>query len=66
VVWFQLARTLPPIASSLSVMMIPVLGVFSGAWLLNETPHWQDYAAMLLILAAMSTVLLKPPKNARI
>ena len=60
VVWFQLARTLPPIASSLSVMMIPVLGVFSGAWLLGETPHWQDYAAMGLILAAMCTVLLKP------
>jgi drug/metabolite transporter (DMT)-like permease len=60
VVWFQLARTLPPIASSLSVMMIPVLGAFSGARLLNETPHWQDYAAMGLILAAMSTVLLKP------
>jgi drug/metabolite transporter (DMT)-like permease len=60
VVWFNLARTLPPVASSLSVMMIPVLGVFSGAWLLGETPHWQDYAAMLLILAAMSTVLLKP------
>jgi drug/metabolite transporter (DMT)-like permease len=60
VVWFTLARTLPPVASSLSVMMIPVLGVFSGAWLLGETPHWQDYAAMVLILAAMSTVLLKP------
>ena len=60
VVWFQLARTLPPIASSLSVMMIPVVGVFSGAWMLGETPHWQDYAAMMLILAAMSTVLLKP------
>jgi drug/metabolite transporter (DMT)-like permease len=60
VAWFSLARTLPPVASSLSVMMIPVLGVFSGAWLLSETPHWQDYAAMLLILAAMSTVLLKP------
>lgn len=59
-VWFRLARTLPPIASSLSVMMIPVLGVFSGAWLLKETPHWQDYAAMGLILVAMSTVLLKP------
>lgn len=60
VVWFRLARTLPPVASSLSVMMIPVLGVFSGAWMLGETPHWQDYAAMALILAAMSTVLLKP------
>ncbi|MGZ3236465.1 MAG: DMT family transporter [Burkholderiaceae bacterium] len=60
VVWFQLARTLPPVASGLSVMMIPVVGVFSAAWLLGETPHWQDYGAMLLILAAMSTVLLKP------
>jgi drug/metabolite transporter (DMT)-like permease len=60
VVWFRLARTLPPVASSLSVMMIPVIGVLSGAWLLRETPHWQDYAAMGLILAAMSTVLLKP------
>lgn len=60
VVWFKLARTLPPVASSLSVMMIPVLGVFSGAWMLGETPHWQDYVAMLLILMAMSTVLLKP------
>ncbi len=60
VVWFQLARTLPPIASSLSVMMIPIVGVFSGALMLGETPHWQDYAAIVLILAAMSTVLLKP------
>lgn len=60
VAWFTLARKLPPLASSLSVMMIPVLGVFSGAWVLDETPHWQDYAAMLLILAAMGTVLLKP------
>jgi drug/metabolite transporter (DMT)-like permease len=64
VVWFQLARTLPPVASSLSVMMIPVVGVFSGAWMLGETPHWQDYAAMGLILAAMSTVLLKPRASA--
>ncbi len=60
VVWFSLARRLPPVASSLSVMLIPVVGVFSGAWLLHETLHWQDYTAMGLILAAMSTVLLKP------
>jgi drug/metabolite transporter (DMT)-like permease len=70
VVWFHLARTLPPIASSLSVMMIPVVGVFSGAWMLGETPHWQDSAAMVLILAAMSTVFFKPrsdvPGNNRV
>jgi drug/metabolite transporter (DMT)-like permease len=60
VVWFRLARILPPVASSLSVMLIPVVGVFSGAWILGETPHWQDYAAIVLILGSMSTVLLKP------
>ncbi len=30
-VWITLARNLPPVASTLSVMMIPVVGVFSGA-----------------------------------
>ena len=34
--WLVLARDLPPAASTLSVMLIPVLGTFSGAWLLNE------------------------------
>jgi drug/metabolite transporter (DMT)-like permease len=59
-IWFMLARRLPPVASGLSVMMIPVIGVFSGMALLGEQPRWQDFAAMLLILAAMSTILLKP------
>jgi drug/metabolite transporter (DMT)-like permease len=64
VAWYALARKLPPVASGLSVMMIPVVGVFSAAWMLHETPHWQDYGAMVLILAAMSTVLLKPSQPA--
>jgi drug/metabolite transporter (DMT)-like permease len=58
VVWSMLARNLPPAASGLSVMMIPVLGVFSGMLILGETPHWQDYAALVLILVSLSTVLL--------
>lgn len=62
VVWFRLARILPPVASGLSVMMIPVVGVFSGAWMLGETPHWQDYCAMALILVSLGTVLIKPGK----
>jgi drug/metabolite transporter (DMT)-like permease len=58
VAWSYLARKLPPVASSLSVMMIPVLGVFSSVWLLGESPFWQDYVALLLILLAMAVVLL--------
>jgi len=57
-IWLTLARNLPPIASSLSVMMIPVLGTVSGALWLHEQLHWQDGAAMLLMLAAIGSVLV--------
>lgn len=56
--WFYLARTMPPVASSISVMLIPVLGTFSGAWFLGEALHWQDFAAMGLMAAAIAAVLL--------
>jgi drug/metabolite transporter (DMT)-like permease len=55
--WLVLARSLPPIASTLSVMLIPVLGTVSGAWWLSEQLHWQDGAAMLLMLVAIASVL---------
>ena len=57
VAWFYLARTLPPIASTLSVMLIPVIGVFSGAWWLGEVLHWQDWTAVVLMMLAIATVL---------
>lgn len=57
--WFYLARTLPPVASSISVMLIPVLGVFSGAVLLGETVHASDWAAVALIVLAIALVLLR-------
>ena len=57
VAWFFLARTLPPVASTLSVMMIPVIGVFSGALWLGEVLHWQDWTAVGLMAVAIGTVL---------
>jgi drug/metabolite transporter (DMT)-like permease len=55
--WFYLARSLPPVASTLSVMLIPVLGVFSGALWLGEVLHWQDWAAVGLMLLSIAAVL---------
>ena len=57
-VWLTLARTLPPIASTLSVMMIPILGVFSGALGLGEQLHWQDWTAVGLMVVSMVSVLV--------
>ena len=55
--WFYLARGLPPVASTLSVMLIPVLGVFSGALWLGETVYWQDWTAVVLMMVAIASVL---------
>ncbi len=55
--WFFLARNLPPVASTLSVMLIPVLGVFSGALWLGEVLHWQDWAAVVLMVLSIAAVL---------
>lgn len=59
--WFYLARGLPPVASTLSVMFIPVLGVFSGALWLGEVLHWQDWAAVVLMVVAIASVLWPAP-----
>lgn len=56
-VWLILARKLPPVASSMSVMMIPVLGTLSGAWFLGERLHWQDGAAIVLVLLAIGLIM---------
>ena len=63
--WFYLARSLPPTASTLSVMLIPVLGVFSGALWLGEILHWQDWAAVALMVVAIGSVLWPAPAAAQ-
>ncbi|MDO8458374.1 MAG: DMT family transporter [Burkholderiaceae bacterium] len=63
--WFYLARTLPPVASTLSVMFIPILGVFVGAYWLGEVLHWQDWAAVALMVVAIGSVLAPTRTPAR-
>lgn len=58
--WIKIATTVPVGVSSLSTLMIPVVGVFSGMLVLAERPHWQDYAALGLVLLALATVMLPP------
>ena len=59
--WLVLARSLPPVASTMSVMLIPVLGTVSGAWWLKEQLHWQDGAAIALMLIAIAAIMWPGP-----
>lgn len=56
--WNKLVQMVPASVSSLGSLIIPVVGVFSGMLVLGEQPHWQDFLALALVLAAIATVLL--------
>lgn len=62
--WNKLVQMVPAAVSSLGSLIIPVVGVFSGMVFLNEAPHWQDFVALALVLAAIATVLLPPRLSA--
>ncbi len=58
--WYKIVTAVPVGVSSLSSLMTPVVGVFSGMLVLAERPHWQDFAALVLVLLALATVMLPP------
>jgi drug/metabolite transporter (DMT)-like permease len=58
--WFTLARTLPAAISSMSSLPVPVVGVFAGMLLLGERPGPSEWAALVLVIAAMVAVLWSP------
>jgi drug/metabolite transporter (DMT)-like permease len=55
--WTKIAIQASVGVSSLSIMMIPVVGVFSSVLVLGEAPSWSDYAALILVVGALATVL---------
>jgi drug/metabolite transporter (DMT)-like permease len=63
--WFRILDMVPAAVASLSTLMIPVVGVFSGMVVLGEIPGWSDVAALLLVMAALATVLIVTPAQER-
>ena len=61
VVWFNLARTLPPTASAFSIMAVPIVGTVSAIAIVGEVPRWQDWAAALFVILAIASALLGRP-----
>jgi drug/metabolite transporter (DMT)-like permease len=61
VVWFDLARTLPPTASAFSIMAVPVVGTVSAIAIVGEVPRWQDWVAALFVILAIASALLRRP-----
>jgi len=61
--WIKIATHAPVTVSSLSTLMIPIVGVFSGMLFLGERPQWSDFAALGLVVAALSIVFIPPRRR---
>jgi drug/metabolite transporter (DMT)-like permease len=62
--WIKIATSVPVSVFSISMLLIPVVGVLSGMLFLGERPSAPEYAALALVLAALLTVL-RPARVAR-
>lgn len=63
-IWFGMARNLPPATSAMSVMAIPLVGTLSATLIVGEVPHWQDWLAMGFVMVAIASVLLPSRQRA--
>ncbi len=61
--WFTLVRTLPVAVSSLSTLLVPVVGVLAGMVFLGERPGAPEFIALALVLASLFTVLFQPQEK---
>ena len=55
--WIKIATQVPVTVFSISMLIIPVVGVLSGMLFLGERPAWTEYAALVLIVCALATVI---------
>jgi drug/metabolite transporter (DMT)-like permease len=62
--WIKLATSVSVSVFSLSMLVIPVVGVFSGVLFLHEHPTWTECLALLLVLGSLASVL-SPGRAAR-
>jgi drug/metabolite transporter (DMT)-like permease len=62
--WIKIATSVPVGVFSLSMLVIPVVGVISGMLFLGERPSWAEYVALVLVLASLFTVVL-PARQSR-
>ena len=58
--WIKLATSVSVSVFSLSMLIIPVIGVLSGAVFLGERPSWAEITALACVLGALATVIRRP------
>ena len=58
VIWFGMARSLPPQASTFAIMAVPLVGTLSATFIVGEAPRGLDFVAAGFIMLAIASALL--------
>ena len=58
--YFSVVRIFPAAIASIGTLAVPIVGVFSSAWLLGEQVGWPEIVALVLIVLALLVVLVLP------
>jgi drug/metabolite transporter (DMT)-like permease len=58
VIWFGMARSLPPQASTFAIMAVPLVGTLSATFIVGETPRTLDFVAAGFIMLAIASALV--------
>jgi drug/metabolite transporter (DMT)-like permease len=56
--WFRIVKEVPVSVSTVSIMLVPILGVYSGNLILDEPISWREIGGLLLVCSALALVLL--------
>ncbi|MDZ7697679.1 MAG: EamA family transporter [Deltaproteobacteria bacterium] len=58
--YYKVVSIFPVSFAAIGTLAIPVVGILTSAWFLNESLEWNEIMAMLLIMGALSLVLIHP------
>lgn len=57
--WFRIVEIFPAMVAAIGALVIPVIGVLSGALVLGEPLTWREGTALLLVLGAVALVVFR-------
>lgn len=63
--YLRSVRTFPASLAAISTLGVPIVGTYSSALLLDEPVGLQEFGALVLVCAALATVLVIPALKAR-
>jgi drug/metabolite transporter (DMT)-like permease len=64
--WFRVVSAFPATVSGIGAMAVPVVGVLSSAWLLDEKIGWREWTALGLIIGALGVNLASTLQRRRV